>query len=66
MTKLERLNQLLETEGDACKLPQHRRTVTESFSNLQWLQKNAWRWPSASEELRKLLSLNQKQLLEAL
>ncbi len=60
MTKLERLNVLLKE----LNLPDHRKIVSDSGSNLAWLQKHAGTRNQLSEELQSLLSLSIHDLMQ--
>lgn len=56
MTKLDRLNTLLKACGN---IPEYRRTVDYSGTNLKWLKKHL---VSDNEELKDLLTLDIKAL----
>ena len=63
-TKLEHLNKLLK--DPKLNLPTFRQEVTAAFGNLSWLKAKLPKNPHCSEELRTLLSLDPKTLLEPL
>lgn len=59
MTNLDRLNQLLQP----LNLPEFRKTVSQSFANLDWLRNHAHKKNEVGGELKTLLEMSQKQLL---
>jgi hypothetical protein len=59
VTNLERLNQLLATIPG---LPEFRRTVSPSLSNLKWLQDKMPKNKDCPQELLDLLKLGPKEL----
>lgn len=61
-TKLERLNTLL-TKPEL-GLPKFRQSVQPSGNNLQWLRKVLASHPECGDELRTLLGLSMKELLQ--
>lgn len=61
-TRLERLNELLQ--DPSLNLPTFRQTVTPAFGNLQWLKAKLPKNPKCTDELRTLLELDAKSLLE--
>lgn len=62
-TKLEKLNKLLK--DPKLNLPTFRQEVTSSFGNLAWLKSKLPKNPHCSDELKGLLNLDPKTLLEA-
>lgn len=58
---LNRLNQLLKTLD--LGVPDFRRTVDSSGSNLKWLKKAIFNHPNCTDELKCLLNMNPKELL---
>ena len=61
-TKLEKLNKLLK--DPKLNLPTFRQEVTPSFGNLSWLKSKLPKNPNCCSELKELLQLNPKSLLE--
>lgn len=64
MRNIDRLNQLLQ--GKAVVIPDFRRTVSDSLSNLKWLRK-ALAHRNETEELReinRILLLNPKEMFD--
>lgn len=62
-TKLEKLNKLLK--DPKLNLPTFRQEVTPSFGNLHWLKAKLPKNPNCCQELKDLLNLDPKTLLEA-
>lgn len=63
MTKLARLNQLLEQNAEALNLQPYRSQVGASGANQDWLRKALKRHPEVDPEIVSLLSLPFKELL---
>jgi hypothetical protein len=61
-TKLDRLNKLLR--NPKLKLPSFRQEVSSSFGNLHWLKAKLPKNPDCDTELKALLNLDPKSLLE--
>ena len=57
-TNLERLNELLRDQD----LPQFRKTVSPSLNNLKWLKATLLPRDTIPDELRQLLTMDQKTL----
>lgn len=64
LTKLDILNSFLRRDGELLKLPEFRRTVSPSFSNLDWLKKTLPKNKDTKVEILQLLKLSQKELLK--
>ena len=61
-TKLDRLNKLLK--NPKLGLPSFRQTVSPSFANLHWLKSKMPNNPHCCDELKFLLTLDPKTLLQ--
>ena len=62
MTNLERLNLMLKDKK--LNIPDFRQTVAPSLSNLKWLRDRLPKNPACSNELKRLLALNPKEMFE--
>lgn len=62
-TNLEQLNKLLK--DSKLGLPSFRQEVTPSFGNLKWLQDKLPKNPACSDELKRLLKMDPKTLLQS-